>query len=74
MSNGKMLEAIALDLAAVLPSHWVDNLHIVVGILGVPMDIFTSTDAYYFCAIAYCAGRSLLVVVSMLLMLCMLWP
>ncbi len=40
MSNGKMLEAIALDLAAVLPSHWVDNLHIVVGILGVPMDIF----------------------------------
>ncbi|HDS8345902.1 TPA: citrate transporter [Proteus mirabilis] len=48
MSNGKMLEAIALDLAAVLPSHWVDNLHIVVGILGVPMDIFTSTDAYYF--------------------------
>ncbi|MFN6887497.1 citrate transporter, partial [Proteus mirabilis] len=33
---------------AVLPSHWVDNLHIVVGILGVPMDIFTSTDAYYF--------------------------
>lgn len=48
MSNGKMLESIALDLAAILPHSWVDNLHIIVGILGVPMDIFTSTDAYYF--------------------------
>ncbi|MEX5880523.1 CitMHS family transporter [Proteus vulgaris] len=48
MSNGKILESIALDLAAILPHSWVDNLHIIVGILGVPMDIFTSTDAYYF--------------------------
>lgn len=48
MSHGKMLESIALDLAAVLPIHWVSKLHIIVGIFGVPMDIFTSTDAYYF--------------------------
>lgn len=48
MSHGKMLESIALDLAAVLPIHWISKLHIIVGIFGVPMDIFTSTDAYYF--------------------------
>ncbi|MDB9565403.1 anaerobic C4-dicarboxylate transporter family protein [Providencia rettgeri] len=35
-------------LTAILPTEWVSKVHIFVGILGVPMDIFTSTDAYYF--------------------------
>ena len=48
MTHGKMLESIAIDLASVLPVHWINKLHIIVGILGVPLDIFTSTDAYYF--------------------------
>lgn len=43
-----MLKSIALDMIHILPSAWVGNLHIAVGILGVPLDIFTSTDAYYF--------------------------
>ena len=43
-----MLESIALNLIKVLPEAWLPNLHVAVGMLGVPLDIFTSTDAYYF--------------------------
>ncbi|EKT62186.1 CitMHS family transporter [Providencia burhodogranariea] len=48
MSDGGMLQSIAEDLTAILPTEWISKIHIFVGILGVPMDIFTSTDAYYF--------------------------
>lgn len=48
MTESGMLKSITLDLIQILPSTWVGGLHIFVGILGVPMDIFTSTDAYYF--------------------------
>ncbi len=48
LSEGGMLRSIAMDLTAILPTEWVSKVHIFVGILGVPMDIFTSTDAYYF--------------------------
>ena len=48
MTESGMLKSIAVDLIQILPSAWVGGLHIFVGILGVPMDIFTSTDAYYF--------------------------
>lgn len=48
LSESGMLKSIALDLIHILPSSWVGSLHILVGILGVPMDLFTSTDAYYF--------------------------
>ncbi|KLN95565.1 CitMHS family transporter [Moellerella wisconsensis] len=48
LGDGGMLRAIAEDLTAILPTHWVSKLHIFVGMLGVPLDIFTSTDAYYF--------------------------
>jgi citrate-Mg2+:H+ or citrate-Ca2+:H+ symporter, CitMHS family len=48
MSESGMLKSIAVDLIYILPSTWVGSLHIFVGILGVPMDLFTSTDAYYF--------------------------
>ncbi len=43
-----MLESIARDCAAILPASWIPSFHILVGIFGVPLDIFTSTDAYYF--------------------------
>lgn len=48
LSESGMLKAIALDLIHILPPTWVGSLHIAVGLLGVPLDIFTSTDAYYF--------------------------
>ncbi|ENX18178.1 hypothetical protein F895_00250 [Acinetobacter sp. CIP 64.2] len=48
LSESGMLQSIALDLIKILPSTWVGSLHILVGMLGVPMDLFTSTDAYYF--------------------------
>ena len=43
-----MLEHIALGLLAVLPEAWGPGLHVIVGVLGVPLDLLTSTDAYYF--------------------------
>ena len=48
LSESGMLESIARDLINILPNSWVANIHVAVGILGVPLDIFTSTDAYYF--------------------------
>jgi len=48
VTDSGMLRSIALDLIYVLPESWVPHMHIFVGILGVPLDIFTSTDAYYF--------------------------
>ncbi|MDH5857984.1 CitMHS family transporter [Lampropedia aestuarii] len=48
LSESGMLQSIALDLITVLPAAWIGSVHIVVGMLGVPLDIFTSTDAYYF--------------------------
>ena len=43
-----MLEAIALSLINVLPEAAGPYLHVAVGMLGVPLDLLTSTDAYYF--------------------------
>ncbi len=48
LSESGMLKSIAVDLIHVLPSNWIGSLHIMVGILGVPLDLLTSTDAYYF--------------------------
>lgn len=43
-----MLEQIALSLITVLPEAVGPYIHIIVGLLGVPLDLATSTDAYYF--------------------------
>ncbi|HGZ9341305.1 TPA: CitMHS family transporter [Staphylococcus aureus] len=43
-----MLKAIATDLIKVIPAEVGSYLHIIVGLLGVPLDLLTSTDAYYF--------------------------
>lgn len=43
-----MLENIALALVNILPVLVVPYIHLLVGALGVPMDLLTSTDAYYF--------------------------
>lgn len=43
-----MLEQIALSLIAVLPESVGGFIHVIVGLLGVPLDLATSTDAYYF--------------------------
>lgn len=48
MTESGMLKSIAVDLIYILPTSWIGSLHIFVGMLGVPMDLFTSTDAYYF--------------------------
>lgn len=48
LSESGMLESIALSLLAVLPTSVGSVLHLIVGGLGVPLDMLTSTDAYYF--------------------------
>ncbi|ANF56994.1 CitMHS family transporter [Halotalea alkalilenta] len=48
LSDGGMLTSIANDLANTLPRESIAWLHVVVGIFGVPLDMLTSTDAYYF--------------------------
>ncbi len=48
LGKGGMLESIARDLLVLIPSSMVHYFHIAISVLGVPLDIFTSTDAYYF--------------------------
>lgn len=48
LSETKMLESIALALVSILPEQVGPVLHVIVGVLGVPLDLLTSTDAYYF--------------------------
>lgn len=43
-----MLTSIAQDLAGVLPAPLVGQMHIVLGLFGLPMELLLSTDAYYF--------------------------
>ncbi|MEC4586204.1 citrate:proton symporter [Bacillus safensis] len=43
-----MLKAIAVDSIHILPAFLLPFLHIIVGMLGVPLDMLTSTDAYYY--------------------------
>lgn len=43
-----MLESIALSAIAVLPEAAGPFVHLWIGFFGVPMDLLTSTDAYYF--------------------------
>ncbi|NWC96048.1 MULTISPECIES: CitMHS family transporter [unclassified Pseudomonas] len=43
-----MLTSIAKDLVQVLPESMVGQLHIVLGLFGLPMELMLSTDAYYF--------------------------
>ncbi|MCY8856369.1 SLC13 family permease [Bacillus atrophaeus] len=43
-----MLKAIAVDSVYILPAFLLPFLHIIVGFLGVPLDMLTSTGAYYY--------------------------
>ncbi|WJY88766.1 citrate:proton symporter [Corynebacterium confusum] len=48
LNGAGMLEAIAQQLIAILPASVGPYLHVIIGLLGVPLDLMTSTDAYYF--------------------------
>lgn len=43
-----MLKAIAVNFIKIIPDAVGPYIHIIVGIFGVPLDLLTSTDAYYF--------------------------
>ncbi|MFD1416204.1 CitMHS family transporter [Oceanobacillus jeddahense] len=48
LNKSDMLEQIALAAVAIMPAFVIPFIHVIVGILGVPLDLLTSTDAYYF--------------------------
>lgn len=48
LNESGMLESIALSLLTVIPDSVGPYLHLIVGFFGVPLDMLTSTDAYYF--------------------------
>ena len=43
-----MLDAISHDLVEILPNSSLPYLHIIIGIIGIPLELVLSTDAYYF--------------------------
>lgn len=43
-----MLDAISNDLVQLLPASLLPYLHLVIGVLGIPLELVLSTDAYYF--------------------------
>lgn len=48
MDGTGMLRAMAASMVAVLPESMIGSLHIFVGILGMPLELVLSTDAFYF--------------------------
>ena len=56
LNETKMLEEIALSLVNILPESVAPYLHVIVGFIGVPLDLLTSTDAYYFSVLPIVQG------------------
>lgn len=48
LNESGMLENVALAMLQIIPESVGQYLHIIVGVFGVPLDMLTSTDAYYF--------------------------
>ena len=48
MDRSGMLRAIAQDVAHLLPAAAVPYLHLILGVVGLQMELMLSTDAYYF--------------------------
>lgn len=48
LKGSGMLNAISNDLVKLLPQAMLPYLHIIIGILGIPLELVLSTDAYYF--------------------------
>lgn len=43
-----MLDSIALDTVKVIPQAIAPQIHLIIGLFGMPFDLLLSTDAYYF--------------------------
>ncbi|GAA1226658.1 citrate:proton symporter [Prauserella halophila] len=48
LEESGMLRSLATDLIALLPDSVVPLLHLIVGVLGMPLELALSTDAHYF--------------------------
>ncbi|MCW4352098.1 citrate:proton symporter [Hoyosella sp. YIM 151337] len=48
LQESGMLESLASDAVGLLPAATVPYLHLIVGILGLPLELMLSTDAHYF--------------------------
>ena len=48
MDGSGMIDEMATSAVDLLPSSLVPNLHLIVGVLGLPLELLLSTDAHYF--------------------------
>ncbi|PKT88597.1 citrate transporter, partial [Neisseria meningitidis] len=48
LKGAGMLDAISKDIVHILPDALLPYLHIAIGVLGIPLELVLSTDAYYF--------------------------
>src|SRR5699024_9639772 len=48
LSGTGMLDSIATDAVKIIPEFISPYIHLIIGVLGFPLDLLLSTDAYYF--------------------------
>ena len=48
LDGSGMLNSLSNDIVAILPASIIPKLHVIIGFLGVPMEMLLNTDAYYF--------------------------
>src|SRR5699024_25320 len=48
LSGTGMLDSIATDAVKIIPEAVSPHIHLIIGFLGMPLDLLLSTDAYYF--------------------------
>src|SRR5699024_5136126 len=48
LSGTGMLDSIATDAVKIIPEFISPYIHLIIGVLGLPLDLLLSTDAYYF--------------------------
>lgn len=58
MEHSGMLDSLATDAVAILPSALVPYLHLIVGFFGLPLELVLSTDAHYFALLPVVEGIS----------------
>ncbi|GAA1181112.1 CitMHS family transporter [Nesterenkonia xinjiangensis] len=56
MDESGMLDSLATDAVAILPSALVPYLHLIVGFFGLPLELLLSTDAHYFALLPVVEG------------------
>ncbi|WP_258932892.1 SLC13 family permease [Nesterenkonia pannonica] len=56
LQESGMLESLASDAVGLLPESSIPYLHLIVGVLGLPLELLLSTDAHYFALLPLVEG------------------